>query len=232
MIDWIEVPARQFWMGGGQHDNEQPRHQVRVSAFRLARTPVTRRLYQAFLDATQRSAPPFWGDPAFAHPDMPAVGTSWLDALAFCAWFSEPSGDPLRLPTEAEWESAATAGREVTYPWGETPPEDLPDYARRWRLGPEPVDAYPSLHPDGFFGLCENVHEWCADWYDAAYYRASPEIDPPGPATGRRRASRGGAWRHDVKVSRCAARSAIPPQLQYADYGFRLAASNSTGSRR
>ncbi|HEV3074658.1 MAG TPA: SUMF1/EgtB/PvdO family nonheme iron enzyme, partial [Thermoanaerobaculia bacterium] len=46
-----------------------------------------------------------------------------------------------------------------------------------------------------------------------------------GPEAGTRRASRGGSWRHQVKASRCAARSAIPPGLRYSDYGFRLAVS-------
>jgi formylglycine-generating enzyme required for sulfatase activity len=130
----------------------------------------------------------------------------------------------VRLPTEAEWEHAAKAGREVVWPWGDDPPEALPDYGRRWLDGPEPVDAYPSLHPLGFLGLGENVHEWCLDWYDARYYEVSPEDGPRGPGQGTRRASRGGSWRHEVKVSRCAARSAIAPGLRYSDYGFRLAA--------
>jgi len=71
----------------------------------------------------------------------------------------------------------------------------------------------------------DNVHEWCSDWYDAAYYAVSPELDPPGAAAGIRRASRGGSWRHQIKVTRTAARSSIPPGLQYADYGFRVARS-------
>lgn len=220
--EWIDVPGGCFWMGGGPRDNENPRHEVRISAFRLARTPVTREEYQAFLDDTGHPAPPFWDEPAFSHPRMPAVGPSWEDAAAFCAW---DAALDLRLPTEAEWEHAARAGRDVLYPWGDTPPEALPDYPRRWLEGPEPVDAYPSLHPWGFLGLGENVHEWCSDWYDPFYYGASPVDDPQGPSSGTRRASRGGSWRHQVKVSRCAARSAIPPALRYADYGFRLAAS-------
>jgi sulfatase modifying factor 1 len=221
---WIEVPGYRFGRGGGPRDDENPRHEVEVAAFRLARTQVTRAEYQAFLDATGRQAPPFWGEPAFADPRMPAVGPSWLDAAAFCEWLAGKSGEPARLPSEAEWESAARAGRDVLYPWGDEPPEALPDYDRRWREGPEPVDAYPSLHPLGFLGLGENVHEWCADWYDAGYYAVSPEHDPRGPATGIRRASRGGSWRHAVKASRCGARSSIPPHLRYSDYGFRVAA--------
>jgi len=222
--DWIEVPGGWFLMGGGPRDNENPRHRVWVDAFRLARTQVTRAAYQLFLDATQRSAPPFWNEPAFAHPKMPAVGPSWDDAVAYCRWASERLGESVRLPTEAEWERAALGGREgVLYPWGDDPPESLPGYERRWLEGPEPVDAYASLHPWGFLGLGENVHEWCSDCYDARYYEVSPERNPRGAATGKRRSSRGGAWRHKVKVSRCAARSAIPPSMQYSDYGFRLA---------
>lgn len=217
--EWIDVPGGTFWMGGGPRDNENPRHEVRLRPFRLARTQVTREEYQRFLDGTGHPAPPFWDEPAFAHPRMPAVGPSWEDAVAYCSWLGNA-----RLPTEAEWERAATAGREAVYPWGDDPPESLPDYGRRWREGPEPVDAYPSLHPLGFLGLGENVHEWCSDWYDAAFYQVSPVDDPRGPAEGTRRSSRGGSWRHQIKVSRCAARSAIPPHLRYADYGFRLAA--------
>ena len=213
-------------MGGGPRENENPRHRVRVRPFRLARTQVTREDYQRFLDATHHPAPPFWDEPAFTDPRLPAVGPSWDDVQAFCAWLSERLRFAVRLPTEAEWEHAAKAGREVVWPWGDEPPESLPDYARRWRTGPEPVDAYPSLHPWGFLGLGENVHEWCLDWYDAHYYEVSPEEDPRGPGQGTRRASRGGSWRHDVKASRCAARSAIAPGLRYSDYGFRLAADS------
>ena len=50
------------------------------------------------------------------------------------------------------------------------------------------------------------------------------EDNPQGPPTGARRASRGGAWRHHIKIARCAARSSIPPEFRYADYGFRIAA--------
>jgi sulfatase modifying factor 1 len=67
-----------------------------------------------------------------------------------------------------------------------------------------------------------NIHEWCSDWYDPRYYAVSPDRDPQGPPTGERRASRGGAWRHAIKVSRCSARSSIPPGYRYNDYGFRI----------
>lgn len=220
--EWIRVPAGTFWMGGGPRKEENPRHRVRIDSFLMARTVVTRRLYQTFLNATGREVPPFWLEPAFADPDMPAVGPSWEDAGHFCRWASALWGEEVRLPTEAEWECAAKAGREVLYPWGDDAPESLPDYDRRWRNGPEPVDAYPTTHPLALQGIGENVHEWCLDWFDAGYYSVSPSYDPRGPKSGRRRAARGGSWRHAIKVSRCAARSSIPPHFRYNDFGFRL----------
>jgi formylglycine-generating enzyme len=50
----------------------------------------------------------------------------------------------------------------------------------------------------------------------------SPDRNPHGPEVGNRKASRGGSWRHHIKISRCSTRSSIPPEFKYADYGFRV----------
>ena len=220
--DWILVEGGSFSMGGGLRDEENPAHEVELDAFLLARFPVTRAAYSTFLRTTGHEPPEFWNEPSFRKPRAPAVGPSWNDADAYCRWYDAESGEAVRLPSEAEWEFAARAGRDVLYPWGDEGAESVPDYDQRWLDGPEPVDAYPSRHPWGFLGLGENVHEWCRDWYDRNYYGVSPTKNPMGPPSGRRRASRGGSWRHDVKVTRCTARSSIPPHFRYADYGFRL----------
>ena len=69
------------------------------------------------------------------------------------------------------------------YPWGDAPPEFVPDYATRWKNGPEPVGLYPP-NAYGLYNLGDNVHEWCADWYDDGYYAHSRERNPRGPASG------------------------------------------------
>jgi formylglycine-generating enzyme len=193
-------------------DDERPVHRVTLAPFRLGRLPVTNADFAAFR--------PF----EFTNSALPVTSVSWFEATEYCAWLSSQWGIRLRLPTEAEWEFAARGGLEQSrYPWGNAPPETRAGYAARWLRGPEPVGtAEPNAY--GLFDLCENVHEWCSDWYAPDYYTESPSENPQGPATGLRRASRGGAWRHHIKIARCAARSSLPPDFLYADYGFRVAA--------
>lgn len=193
-------------------DDERPVHRVTLAPFRLSRLPVTNADFAAFR--------PF----EFTNAALPVTSVSWFQATEYCAWLSSQWGIRLRLPSEAEWEFAARGGLEQSrYPWGNAPPETRAGYAARWLRGPEPVGtAEPNAY--GLFDLCENVHEWCSDWYFENYYAESPAENPQGAATGMRRASRGGAWRHHIKIARCAARSSLPPDFVYVDYGFRVAA--------
>lgn len=221
------IPGGIFLMGCNEgRDDEKPVHRVWIDAFDLAVLQVQNRDYAVFLAATGHSPPPEWNHPDFNHPEQPVVSVSWLEAVKYCEWLSGLTGHHYRLPTEAEWERAAGGGREeILYAWGDEPPDSWPSYIRRWKgevKSPLPVgrDA-PNAH--GLFDIGENVHEWCADWFDRNYYSVSPDRNPQGPDKGERRASRGGSWRHHVKVSRCAARSSIPPSFQYSDYGFRVA---------
>ena len=221
----VLIPAGRFLMGCDKgRDEERPVHEVHVDAFQLGATQVTNAQYQEFVRAAGYAPPPFLDQPRFADPEQPVVGVSWLDAVAYCDWWSGRAGGPrLRLPSEAEWERASRGGREGSlYPWGDDPPQSRPGYGERWPDQPEPV-ALQAPNSFGLYDICENVHEWCADWYDANTYAVSTLRNPSGPPAGTRRVSRGGSWRHQIKISRCAARSSLPPQFRYADYGFRIA---------
>lgn len=220
----VPIPAGWFWMGSetGQ-DNERPVHRVWVDAFYLSPCQLTNTEYACFLNATGVPAPARWGDPNFNHPEQPVVAVSWLEATRYCEWLKEMTGQNCRLPTEAEWERAARGGVEgKLFPWGDDPPQSQPGYGTRWQVAPERVACH-APNRFGLYDICENVHEWCSDWYQPDYYAVSPDRNPRGPETGERRSSRGGSWRHHIKVTRCAARSSIPPEFRYADYGFRLA---------
>jgi sulfatase modifying factor 1 len=204
-------------------DNERPVHRVWINGFHLGAVQVTNREFSVFLRATAAIPPPLWNDSAFCDPQQPVVAVSWHEATQYCAWLASATGMKYRLPSEAEWERAARGGREDTaFPWGNEPPQSRPHYQERWLRGPEPVRQSPP-NTYGLYEMCENVHEWCSDWYDATYYVHSPDRNPAGPPLGTRRASRGGSWRHHIKISRCSARSSIPAEFQYADYGFRVA---------
>jgi len=205
---FVTIPAGRFLMGarpdeGGQ-DDERPQHWVEVDSFEMYVYPVL----ESEIGTRFRET----------SPDLifPAIGASWDDAMAYC------QAHGVRLPTEAEWEWAARGGIEgARYPWGDEIPSWLPNGGKGPLDGPWPVTLG---EPNGFglYGIGANIHEWCADWHGATYYAESPVKNPTGPASGARRVSRGGAWRHAITISRCAQRSKLGPSLRYTDYGFRV----------
>lgn len=203
--------------------DERPLHRVWVDAFALGAWQVTNADYARFVDSSGHAQPLYCDDPRFNDPQQPVVAVSWVDALSYCEWLGAVAGRPCRLPTEAEWEFAARGGAEGRrYPWDDSAAQLQPGYATRRTDGPEPVGQRPP-NAYGLYDMCENVHEWCSDWYAADYYSVSPARNPGGPETGSRRVSRGGSWRHQIRISRCAARSSLAPDLHYTDFGFRVA---------
>ena len=220
----IALPGGEFLMGDDRgRADERPAHVVALRPFRVAIAPVTNVEYDTFVAATGHAVPPFRNLSGFEEAGLPVTGIAWFDAVAYCEWMSIETGFGLRLPTEAEREYATRGGLEgKPWPWGDADPADVPGPAAIARLA-QPHEPGPGC-ANGF-GLCcmaDNVHEWCADWFGAEYYVRSPLEDPRGPEQGRRRASRGGSWRHQVKFNRCAARSSLDPGFRYNDYGFRV----------
>ena len=184
---------------------------------------MTNREWVAFTRATGHEALPWSDDPRFNQPACPVVGVSWFDAVAYCRWLSELCGRACRLPTEAEREYAARGGAPgVAYPWG-----DEPWAEGAYAFGAAGMDRQPvvgSSPPNGFglYHMADSVHEWCSDWYARDAYTEARSGRTGGPPDGGRRASRGGSWRHRVKVSRIAARSSLAPERRYNDYGMRV----------
>ena len=221
--EMLVIPAGEFTMGndGGRAD-ERPAHGVSLPAFRAAVAPVTNAEYSRFVGATGAAPPPFAGDPRFNAGEQPVVGVSWFEAVAYCKWLASLIGTRYRLPTEAERERAARGSSSGDWPWDGERPDSHPRYEAIARLDRPHAPSAACANTFGLWCMGENVHEWCSDWYDARYYDSSPRMCPGGPTTGRRRASRGGSWRHAIKFARVSARSSIDPSFRYNDYGFRV----------
>jgi formylglycine-generating enzyme required for sulfatase activity len=180
-----------------------------AAAYDLGRTPITRREYAGFLDAGLASAPPWWSDPRFARQRQPVVGVTWGEAAAYCEWLSKTAGGVWRLPTEAEWEHAASGGLvSPRTAWGDALPEgEIPagPLEAPWDAGRGTPNGY------GLLDIGTLVHEWCLD-----------EVPPSSAGGPTRRASRGGSWRHAVRWTAPSSRSSLPPDYRYSDYGFRV----------
>lgn len=161
----------------------------------------------------------------------PVVHVSWHDARAFAAWAGK------RLPTEAEWERAARGGLEQKrFPWGDELEPGGRHRMNVWQgvfpasnseddghYGVAPAQAYKP-NDFGLYQMTGNVWEWCWDWFDPAYYAASPRENPLGPAQGDRRVMRGGSYLCHASYCnryRTDARSANTPDSATTNLGFR-----------
>jgi len=160
----------------------------------------------------------------FAAAASPQSCVSWSEAVTFCEWAGG------RLPTEAEWERAATGPDDTRFPWGAT----WNDREANWGDGGA-SDGYESLAPVGSFGsnaeglfdMAGNVYEWTADWYDPNAYGDSPKLDPRGPDAGTSKVIRGGDFTRDQGSMRGAHRNRANPEVRDKTVGFRCAKSPS-----
>jgi len=212
-VEMVLLPGGQFTMGSmrGLAD-ERPVHEVRLDSFFLDRSEVSQAAYDAFLEA--RGSPPG----PHENPDHPATAMSWSDAEGYCHQLAK------RLPTEAEWEYAASGAAGRVYPWGDKPPNS--QRARVGGSGTAPVDALPAgATPEGILNLAGNVAEWVADWWAPAYPATPLRDNPEGPGDGDYRVVRGGSWADlDTDLSN-SARGYHDPGRGSVHIGFRCAQS-------
>jgi sulfatase modifying factor 1 len=202
----VPIPAGRLDL----RDADGSTRMVEIAPFLIGRMPVTNREYASFLAAGRAQAPPWWIDPDFRAPGQPVVGV-----MGFCAWLSETAGGRWRLPTEAEWELAASGGLVLPRTaWGETiPPGEVPEgpITGPWEAGRGTPNGY------GLFDAGTIVHEWCLNWHDS-----DPAVSASPRGSPARRSSRGGSWRHRIRWSSPSARTSLPPGYRYSDYGFRV----------
>ncbi|WP_424217080.1 formylglycine-generating enzyme family protein (plasmid) [Streptomyces sp. BI20] len=237
-VDWVEVPAGRLLRGtpaeevpevarrladtGVPEDwyrKEAPRAELRVPAFRIARTPVTVGQWALFAVAQGRPAPQ-------GPPDHPVFGVDWASAAAYCHWAAERLGEPgIRLPTEDEWERAARGDDGREFPWGEEYRTGLANLVDLGLGTTTPVGSFPEgASPFGVLDMAGNVDEWTATRY-APYPGAPAGVPETEDWAADPHVTRGGAFRHDRDLARCARRhGAYESDLNAIGVGFRLAA--------
>ncbi len=214
----------------------ESQHSVWTRAYAIGRFPVTVAEFSCFVKAgAAKPAPHGWTADwlnQLQQPDHPVVRVTWDDATAYAHWLAEVTGQPWRLPTEAEWEKAARWEEQTqqarVYPWGDHFDRGR---ANTRRSGPGTTTAVGSystgVSPCGAFDMAGNVYEWTSSAlfpypYNAADGRESACQVPPG-AYSLYRVRRGGAWDCTERFARCAHRSFDVPFLNSDSQGFRLA---------
>jgi formylglycine-generating enzyme required for sulfatase activity/serine/threonine protein phosphatase PrpC len=218
----VVIPGGTFTMGSsllGEQQNESPPHERQLSAFALSAYEVRREDWNQFARArglrTQGGA-----------GDLPASGMNWQEAAAYAAWLAERTGQPYRLPSEAEWEYAARGGSLSLYWWG-----NKPGGGDAWCIG-----CAPGLEPIeptrvgqfkangyGLYDTAGNVAEWVQDCYRPGYEAASVNgaaVDEPSCSE---RVFRGGAWSSPSKHLRHSRRDHAPANDRRPDIGLRVA---------
>jgi uncharacterized protein (TIGR02996 family) len=210
-----EIEARSA--NGEPGADERPRHRVTLSQpFYLGVYPVTQREYQAVMGVNPSDFNRLHG----GSPDHPVEMVTWDDAQRFCDRLSDLSGEAAagrryRLPTEAEWEYACRAGSGSAFSWGDSATSLQANFDGARPYGKAATDhaahgttRVGSYQPNlfGLFDMHGNVWEWCQDWYDNHLYDANPRVDPTGPRSGNRKATRGGSWSSGGSECRSACR--------------------------
>lgn len=236
------------------YDNERPRHRTDVRAYLIGRTPITNATYLTFVEGGGYERREWWSDEGWAwkeeyditrpggwtadlrsewrlgdlhplHPDNPVVHVSWFEADAFAR------AHDARLPTEHEWEKAATwdqtTGESHRYPWGDDPPEpgrhaNL-DHSGR---GTAAVWAFPDgASPTGALGMIGDVWEWTSSHFGgypgfvAHPYREYSEVFFGTDY----RVLRGGSWATRSRVATPTFRNWDYPQRRQIFSGIRVA---------
>ncbi len=210
---WAEIPAGPFAMGAGPqafaYDNERPRHTVETDAFRIARRPVSCGSWMRFAEDGGYERREWWSREgwawrqehdaahhpflASAHPEAPACHLSWFEADAFAR------AHGARLPTEAEWEKAATSGVRTPGQDDSASAGALGAVGRVWEWTQTHFHAYP-----GF--VAYPYREYSEVFFGDTY-----------------RVLRGGSWATSPRVASVSFRNWDLPQRRQIFAGLRLA---------
>jgi len=215
---WVAIPKGNVTVqaisshegGNGSYIPAGASRTFEVAPFEIAKYPITNAQFAKFVEAhgydqprwwtdegwgekvkNRWEEPRFWFDPKWNKSDYPVVGVSWYEAVAFCCWLNEVTGETISLPTEQQWQRAAQGDTNWRYAWG---PDFDPtrcnwnmDINGRGSTGTTPVTKYEVLgdSPFGATDMNGNVWEYClTGWFTGNNGLTGDEI----------RIARGGGW--------------------------------------
>lgn len=216
-IDMVKVEGGTFVMGCDSRDcpdaedDEMPQHTVMLSTYYIGRYEVTQALWRMVMEDGKvgRSK----------NDDYPVFNASWEDVQTFIERLNKKTGRHFRLPTEAEWEYAATARGAGSLYSGADAVDSV-----AWHSGNSGNRMHPvgKLHPNelGIYDMSGNVWEYCTDWYGD--YEGKAQHNPKGPSTGHYRVMRGGSWNSTAHFCRSTCRQDNSMASSAQDMGFRL----------
>ncbi|MFL5821122.1 MAG: ergothioneine biosynthesis protein EgtB [Solirubrobacteraceae bacterium] len=252
----VEVPGGEFELGAGDggfaYDNERPRNPVEVPTFEIGHLPIDNATFLAFVEGGGYQRRELWSEEAWRwkeqydithplnwtddgrewriggyepiDPDKPVVHVSWFEADAFAR------AHGARLPTEAEWERAATwdqrTAEKLRFPWGEEPPGPSHANLDQLAFGPAQVGAYPDgASPSGCLGMLGDVWEWTSSHFTAyPGFAAHPYREYSEVFFGDGyRVLRGGSWATARRVATPTFRNWDLPQRRQIFAGLRIA---------
>ena len=236
-FEWIEIPGGSGTM---KTDEQGVTLAIPTERYWMAKYPITNGQFAPFIEAggyrerkwwtdagwNKRdekgwTEPRFWSDSKWNGAEQPVVGVSWYEAVAFCHWLSEQTGQKIMLPTEAQWQYAAQSDDGRNYPWGTKWDASRCQNSVDSKAGvTSSVTQYESKgdSPFGVVDMAGNVWEWCLTDYNNHTNDVNSDAN--------RRVLRGGSWNYDgPNVFRCDFRLGDNPDYWYANWGFRVSRS-------
>jgi formylglycine-generating enzyme required for sulfatase activity len=222
---WCGVPGGEIELKGGAGT-------FRAEHFEISKYLITFLQYRTFLEASDGYSNTDWWD-GLVHSERPgdqyrrldnhpAENVSWYDAVAFCRWLKARSGHEIRLPTEWEWQLAATGGGATgDFPWGAEWDSRRANTAEGGLNRTTAVGMYVhGASPVGALDLSGNVWEWCLNEF-LAPEQVEAALDRP-------RVVRGGSFFYALESARATNRDRDLPEWRNLGHGFRVVRRPST----
>lgn len=216
----VLIPSGSFMMGSGESATEGPVHRVTLAhVFAMSAYEVSQSEFQLYCRAAGKDCP----TQPWARPDDPVVNVSWRDAQDYAKWLSGATHQQYRLPTEAEWEYAARAGRTGLYPSGDTlSPTDAYFSMGETLTAPAPRSMRFNANAWHLTHMVGNVREWVEDAWNPSFAGAPADGNARSQGESGIRVVRGGCYADPAIKLRLTTREPLAADARDRCTGIRL----------